>query len=226
MFYIFKTISLMTSGKQAALRLRACSPVRFFHTAWLKLLLSIQRTDSHQARVRTISAQEWCSTKQLLLEQKRYDIHAHLLAPGNAVPQSLRAGLAPLLPHMPDAPPLHPGDLFRAYVSSPAHYRPRYPSIASPLNQHSSMSVPRSNGFPAWLVEEKDRSSLFALTEEDMRPERGEKREEAIKVSTLDQGKEEQEETIKVPALYQLHVFLRDHKDAAPSGLKQKIPGR
>lgn len=148
-------------------------PAKERFARWLKILSHgdlfhhVPQRGTYHTDVQTMSASEWHSSKQLR-EQAA----------------STTALVVHERPYLPQKyVPRQPGDIFRAYISQPENYHPRYPQEATrPVPLRKTSLLP-------------ERASLFRVTEEDMRPE----------ISDDD-------ETTKMPALCQLRVSSRIYK--------------
>jgi hypothetical protein len=150
-------------------------PARERFARWLKLLshgdLShhhhVPQQGTYHIDMQTMPASEWKSSKQL---REQAASTTALITQGEAKPSYLPQKYSP---HQP-------GDLFRAYISRPEHYHPRYPQEAiHPASLRKTPLLP-------------ERASLLRVSEEDTRP-----------------GTGDDDETTKMPALCQLRVSSR-----------------
>lgn len=163
------------------------------------MLKCLFRVGLSRGKAQIMPAREWLPTRQWVSQlQQRIEKPPVAQPPTGWLPPLGQTGPRTPLPQTFSAGQHQPGDIFRAYISRPEHYHPRYPQASErPAHMRITALVPQET--PAWLTEEKagDRASIFAVTEEEMQPD--------IRLANDD-------ETAREPALYKMRLFLRDHQ--------------
>lgn len=169
---------------------RLSGKVRF--AGWLKMLLPdhlarrASRRNTSRNSVKTMSASEWRSSKQLseqaaqrIASSSERETERHYSLPQYAQQQ--------------------PGDIFPPSLAERENYRSRNPQkIVSPARLDTTSLPPREAPARFLREQEKDRSHLFGITQEDMQ---------------WDATGDGNAETERMPALYQWRVFLRTREE-------------